>query len=135
MRRLSEDRVFYSVEAALKFCYVERMQKPEALLQAHFAHRRNENGTFDSICCQCFATVSRQSNPSNHAQMEQGHVCSSLDLHRFEMRLAAWPEAPKPQQQKEAKPMRKKTFAAKTPPKPAPRGHANRHELAGLMAG
>ncbi|HEY6491551.1 MAG TPA: hypothetical protein VIY99_20660 [Terracidiphilus sp.] len=132
---MSEELASYSVEAALKFCYVERMQKQGAILQARFAHRRNANGTFDSICCQCFATVSRQSNPSNNVQLEDEHVCSSLDLHRFETRLAAWPEAPKPQQKKAAKPMRKKSFAAKMPPKSAPHGLASHHELAGLMAG
>lgn len=131
---LSEELASYSVEAALKFCYVERMQKQGAILQARFAHRRNANGTFDSICCQCFATVSRQSNPSTMCNWRTS-TFARLDLHRFETRLAAWPEAPKPQQKKAAKPMRKKSFAAKMPPKSAPHGLASHHELAGLMAG
>jgi hypothetical protein len=109
------------------------MHEREAILQARFAHRRNANGTFDSICCQCFATVSRQSNPSNHAELEREHICSPSDLHRFEVLVGAWPASAKPQQKKEARSMRKKGSPARMLPKTDPRG--SHQALAGLMAG
>jgi hypothetical protein len=109
------------------------MHEQEAILRARFAHRRNANGTFDSICCQCYATVSRQSNPSKHAQLETEHVCSPSDLRRFEVRVGAWSTWSQPQQKREAKPTRKKGFGSKATPKADP--HASYQGLAGLMAG
>jgi len=40
-----------------------------------FPHRRNQDGTFDSICPKCFHTVSTQSDESLLIRLEREHVC------------------------------------------------------------
>jgi len=67
------------------------MQTQELFVPIEFAHRRNADGSFDSICCRCFATVSRQSCPSNLAQLEREHVCGPIEVHRFDGRAHALP--------------------------------------------
>jgi hypothetical protein len=45
---------------------------------AMFAHRKNENGTFDSICPDCFSTVVRGLHTESQlAEFEDQHVCHS----------------------------------------------------------
>lgn len=41
----------------------------------HFAHRPNRDGTTDSICRHCFATVCTSTWETDLAQAERGHVC------------------------------------------------------------
>jgi hypothetical protein len=45
--------------------------------QQTFPHRRNPDGTFDSICPHCFRTVSHQESESDLAEFERSHVCNS----------------------------------------------------------
>lgn len=40
-----------------------------------FPHRRNSDGTVDSICPKCFRTVSTQSDENLLIRFEQEHVC------------------------------------------------------------
>ncbi len=42
---------------------------------AIYAHRHNHDGTFDSICRRCFATVCRAKNETNLANYEKNHSC------------------------------------------------------------
>ncbi|HKF50276.1 MAG TPA: hypothetical protein VKB38_23140 [Terracidiphilus sp.] len=41
----------------------------------HFTHRFNPDGTVDSICCDCFATVETANREEELKESEQGHVC------------------------------------------------------------
>lgn len=40
-----------------------------------YPHRRNEEGSYDSICRNCFATVVRAKSESELAEHEKAHVC------------------------------------------------------------
>jgi hypothetical protein len=40
-----------------------------------FLHRRNEDGTFDSICLKCFLTVDTQNHEADLAAKEHAHAC------------------------------------------------------------
>jgi hypothetical protein len=42
-----------------------------------FPHRRNEDGSYDSICPTCFATVAQSNAEGGLAQNEAAHVCES----------------------------------------------------------
>jgi hypothetical protein len=48
-----------------------------------FPHRHNRNGSFDSICTQCFMTVATKSNEAELRGPENAHVCSGFDLGRI----------------------------------------------------
>jgi hypothetical protein len=41
-----------------------------------YAHRPNKDGSYDSICTSCFATVASVSDEAELAQLEQSHVCN-----------------------------------------------------------
>jgi len=61
-----------------------------------FAHRINANGTHDSICRGCFATVASVRDEAELAQHEGDHVCDPLLRYRlredplFHGTLACW---------------------------------------------
>jgi hypothetical protein len=40
-----------------------------------FPHRRNTDGSFDSICLKCLLTVANARNETDLAKHEQYHVC------------------------------------------------------------
>ena len=40
-----------------------------------FPHRHNADGTYDSICPNCYRTTAKQGLESNLAQFEQTHRC------------------------------------------------------------
>lgn len=40
-----------------------------------FHRRRNEDGTFDSICMLCFRTAASAPEESELSSLERGHVC------------------------------------------------------------
>jgi hypothetical protein len=50
---------------------------------AHFAHRANANGTVDSICKECFATIHTAKKESDLKKAEREHICKPEDLERF----------------------------------------------------
>jgi hypothetical protein len=43
--------------------------------QALYARRRNEEGSYDSICRTCFGTVVRSKSEAELAEYEKVHVC------------------------------------------------------------
>jgi hypothetical protein len=45
-----------------------------------FAHRTNRDGTFDSICKTCFATVGTATDALNLKIIEDGHTCDPWKL-------------------------------------------------------
>ena len=45
-----------------------------AMVHAHIAHRRNRDGSFDSICKTCFATVARSIDEAGLAGPERNHA-------------------------------------------------------------
>jgi hypothetical protein len=45
-----------------------------------FPHRRNEDGSFDSICPTCFATIARSKAEGGLAENEAAYVCDSAFL-------------------------------------------------------
>jgi hypothetical protein len=51
-----------------------------------FSHRHNSDGTIDSICHQCFATIATQPRESDLYMKERMHTC--------ERALVAWYQAP-----------------------------------------
>jgi hypothetical protein len=42
-----------------------------------YPHRRNKDGSFDSICTACFATIAQASAEADLAECEKVHVCQS----------------------------------------------------------
>ena len=47
-----------------------------------FPHRRNKDGSLDSICLKCFATVGSQMTEAELTELDEAHVCSSTPLSR-----------------------------------------------------
>jgi hypothetical protein len=45
-----------------------------------FPHRKNDNGTFDSICPICYRTVATASEESQLKAGEREHVCGEDDF-------------------------------------------------------
>ena len=48
------------------------------ILHPDFVHRLNDNGTVDSICLQCFATVASLPKELNLEEKENAHACCQL---------------------------------------------------------
>jgi hypothetical protein len=48
--------------------------------QLRFAHRMNDDRTFDSICMKCLRTVDTQSREVALTAKEQVHVCNQVDV-------------------------------------------------------
>jgi hypothetical protein len=44
--------------------------------QSSFAHRRNPDGTVDSICKHCFLTAAHAKEESDLQEAEEAHVCA-----------------------------------------------------------
>jgi hypothetical protein len=42
-----------------------------------FPHRRNKDGSFDSICLKCFATVASHMTEEQLQEQDKKHICSS----------------------------------------------------------
>jgi hypothetical protein len=49
----------------------------------HFAHRSNKDGTIDSICPICFATVATARNEAALKMAEIKHVCDPDKVHQY----------------------------------------------------
>jgi hypothetical protein len=47
-----------------------------------FPHRHNEDGSHDSICPTCFATVATETNESKLRLRELAHNCDPMQVHR-----------------------------------------------------
>jgi hypothetical protein len=48
--------------------------------ETEYPHRRNRDGTWDSICTKCFLTVARCKTESDLAEFEKAHICNSAFL-------------------------------------------------------
>ena len=48
-----------------------------------FPHRHNPDGTYDSICTQCFATVATAPEQSALLAHEVAHICAAANLYRI----------------------------------------------------
>jgi len=40
-----------------------------------YGHRKNEDGTFDSICLYCFQTIASAADELKLTESEKGHLC------------------------------------------------------------
>jgi hypothetical protein len=49
-----------------------------------FSRRRNGDGTFDSMCTQCFATVARSKREADLEEVEDAHFCRPGRLREFQ---------------------------------------------------
>ena len=60
-----------------------------------FVHRSNRNGTTDSICRDCFATVATATWEAELERKESMHVCDTWTVERFKtvVRQEAHPAA------------------------------------------
>ncbi|HKD84179.1 MAG TPA: hypothetical protein VKB58_05480 [Terriglobales bacterium] len=47
-----------------------------------YAHRRNSDETFDSICKECYLTVARAYRESDLLHLEFRHVCQPVERRR-----------------------------------------------------
>jgi hypothetical protein len=47
-----------------------------------FPHRRNKDGSLDSICLKCFETVGSQRTEAELTELDEAHVCNSTPLSR-----------------------------------------------------
>jgi hypothetical protein len=45
-----------------------------------YPHRCNQDGSFDSICPICYATVARSRQEAELAEIDKAHVCDAYDL-------------------------------------------------------
>lgn len=48
---------------------------------SRYPHRLNKDGSCDSICAVCFATVGSARNEAELARLEDDHVCSLFNLY------------------------------------------------------
>ena len=46
-----------------------------------FPHRKNLDGTWDSICRSCLGTVASAPSEAQLSRYESGHVCDSLSVY------------------------------------------------------
>ena len=56
------------------------------MTQSHtirFVHRLNNDGTIDSICCDCFITVATATSESALQREEQKHMCDAWVIERY----------------------------------------------------
>ncbi len=46
----------------------------------NFPHRKNPDGTFDSFCAICFATIATEGSEEDLKKAEAAHECPGLDF-------------------------------------------------------
>jgi hypothetical protein len=54
------------------------------ILRLGFPRLRNADGTFDSMCIKCFASVARSKQEADLEGMEDAHVCRPGALREFQ---------------------------------------------------
>ena len=57
------------------------------MVHSRTAHRRNHDGSFDTICTICFATVARSKSEAALAEYERNHTCDLAVLAAREIPL------------------------------------------------
>jgi hypothetical protein len=60
---------------------------------SRFPHRQNSDGTYDSICIVCFATVGSAESEDELLLLERSHACNARALLRRERSLDEWRSA------------------------------------------
>jgi hypothetical protein len=60
-------------------------------LKPSFPIRRNANGTYDSICTACLATVATAQHEWELGRHESSHVCEPMNLYRVSHGLLSSP--------------------------------------------
>jgi hypothetical protein len=61
------------------------------LLRPSFPRRHNADGSHDSICTVCLATVATVQNELELAGFESAHVCEPVNLYRASQLLSSRP--------------------------------------------
>jgi hypothetical protein len=61
---------------------------------ASFPHRTNPDGTIDSICLRCFATIGNAHSETRLEQMEADHLCDRAQLLYFDEAAAGAKQPP-----------------------------------------
>jgi hypothetical protein len=64
-------------------CNLNKMNHPGPSIEKRFSHRANKDGSFDSICHQCFRTVASKPHEAELIDPEREHVCEDRVLDRF----------------------------------------------------
>jgi hypothetical protein len=59
--------------------------------QPHFPHRQNGDGSYDSTCSRCLATVASAQKEEQLYPCELAHVCDRLRLYKVSQ--GWWPSA------------------------------------------
>jgi hypothetical protein len=70
-----------------------------ATLLLFYPHRHNENGTYDSICLKCFATVATTLTEPELAFYDRRHICDPILLterYLFNPPHSHWPASRQP---------------------------------------
>jgi hypothetical protein len=49
-------------------------------MKKHFPHRLNADGSYDSICKECFRTVATEEEEDKLRDRELQHVCEARDI-------------------------------------------------------
>jgi hypothetical protein len=57
-----------------------------------FVHRKNADGSFDSICANCFRTTARRKIEAELEQAERDHICAPENVNRADEWLSDLPE-------------------------------------------
>ena len=52
----------------------------DSQLTCRFPHRHNRDGSHDSICILCYATIASVRNEADLAQHERDHICDMVFL-------------------------------------------------------
>jgi hypothetical protein len=61
--------------------------------RALYSHRANANGSYDSICMNCFRTVVTQDSEAELSTREATHVCGVEDLYNANRNILAFDAA------------------------------------------
>jgi hypothetical protein len=59
---------------------------PHSPLISGFPRRKNPDGTYDSICPRCVATIASSDNEADLLAQERKHVCDEIRLSRLRSR-------------------------------------------------
>lgn len=64
------------------FGKLENDMATEFLNTNHYAHRRNYDGTLDSVCKLCYLTVARAYRETDLSHLEVRHICQPVERRR-----------------------------------------------------
>jgi hypothetical protein len=53
------------------------------LLKPNIPHRHNKDGSFDSICTRCYATVATVAEELELVSYESKHICDPVAVYQF----------------------------------------------------